>query len=175
MESQIYDVGFSYKNYRSHVHNVMKNTIWPVSVLAIILLFVFPLFFRTGIVVPLKRLMEGIQRADQGNLEGTIPVEVEDEIGSLTRSFNHMIESIKESRQELASYTKNLEITVNKRTQDLSCALEELKKKDRRIQTELDIASEIQTGLLPKTPMLYNNINIVTYYKSLEKSGRRLF
>jgi serine phosphatase RsbU (regulator of sigma subunit) len=63
----------------------------------------------------------------------------------------------------------NLERKVEERTLELNSALQKLKEKDNRIQIELKLASDIQKGILPHTPMKYNFINVVSYYKPMQK------
>ena len=64
---------------------------------------------------------------------------------------------------------ENLERKVEERTVELNSALDKLKEKDSRIQIELKLASDIQKGILPVTPLKYNFINVESYYKALRQ------
>lgn len=48
-----------------------------------------------GILKPLSKLNEAVDKISQGNLDQQIPVITNDEIGTLTEAFNHMTEDIK--------------------------------------------------------------------------------
>jgi serine phosphatase RsbU (regulator of sigma subunit) len=70
---------------------------------------------------------------------------------------------------EVNEVRENLERKVEERTIELNSALHKLREKDNRIQIELKLASDIQKGILPVTPLQYNFINIVSYYKAMQK------
>jgi len=70
---------------------------------------------------------------------------------------------------EVNEVRENLERKVEERTIELNSALEKLKEKDNRIQIELRLASDIQKGILPATPLKYNFINITSYYRAMQK------
>jgi serine phosphatase RsbU (regulator of sigma subunit) len=54
-------------------------------------------------------------------------------------------------------------------------ALTDLKERERYIDKELDIASDIQRGILPATPISYNGISIEAFYRSMDKIGGDFF
>ena len=78
---------------------------------------------------PIDRLTYGVQRMGQGNLDFKLDVVGKDEIAELGRAFNKMAEDLK------------------KHINDLSAMLEE----KHRNKAELDVATQIQTDLLPST------------------------
>ncbi|MCA9952089.1 MAG: GAF domain-containing protein, partial [Anaerolineales bacterium] len=92
-----------------------------------LVLLVFPLFFRRALVAPLKNLMAGMKWINQGELETAVPIQYNDEIGYLTRSFNTLMETLKQSQNQQtmlfaqlqASYDE-LEARITDRTQELS-------------------------------------------------------
>lgn len=91
------------------------------------ILAVFPLFFRSQIIVPLNRLLDGVTQANLGDLNVVVPVSQNDEIGFLTQSFNAMIASIQTqiaARQQkeaaLQELTNTLEQRVAGRTRELA-------------------------------------------------------
>lgn len=51
-------------------------------------------FLRLTVVQPFQRLLAGLDEASRGNLHVCVPVQFQDEIGSLTERFNQMIHSI---------------------------------------------------------------------------------
>lgn len=81
------------------------------------------------ITKPLRALAKSVDKIAAGDLETTIPtLKSRDEVGRLTLSFAEMQQSLKE-------YIKNLTETTAAK---------------ERIESELNIASEIQMGILPK-------------------------
>ena len=73
------------------------NLIGQVVIGSIVLIAGLPVFFRVHLTLPLSRLLEGIKRANTGDLDVPVPVQFEDEIGFLTRAFNTMIAWVKAS------------------------------------------------------------------------------
>lgn len=82
----------------------------------------FPLFFRAVLINPLRTLLAGIERVDQGQWETVLTPAFNDEIGRVTRSFNEMVYSINASRNTLRELNADLERRVTARTHDLAQA-----------------------------------------------------
>jgi serine phosphatase RsbU (regulator of sigma subunit) len=71
-------------------------------------------------------------------------------------------------------YTRQrTEVKKAKRTSE--AALAELRERDLFMEKELDIASDIQRGILPVTPISHNGISIEAFYRSMEKIGGDFF
>jgi signal transduction histidine kinase len=91
------------------------------------------------VIAPIKKLSESTGLiAETGNLEHSIEIESEDEIGHLGRSFNQMMKSINKSNKALRNSEKRLrklndelEEKVKERTKDLARANDRLKELDR--------------------------------------------
>lgn len=49
--------------------------------------------------------------------------------------------------------------------------IKKLQEKDDKMQKELDLASDIQKGMLPETPYRLNGLNLVAFYNSMGKVG----
>jgi len=62
-----------------------------------ITLTLFPLFFKSSLVRPLDNLLEGVRDVNQGKRDVNVKVVHADEIGFLTESFNHMVESLRQT------------------------------------------------------------------------------
>ena len=112
---EFYEVGYDYIAYRRHIDRyVFRMFLGVLGTLALIV-GGFRLFFQGAIIRPLQSMIDAVKRVDAGNLKVSLDVGVEDEIGFLSRSFNAMVLSIKDSRQELQQYTRNLERKVRER------------------------------------------------------------
>ena len=96
-----YTVGFQIPPYPAYLN---VRTLPVIAILCggtLIILLIFPLFFRESLVKPLARLQEGIRQVNHGNLNSLVPVRYHDEIGFLTHSFNIMTSSVKHAKQQL--------------------------------------------------------------------------
>ncbi|MEM7182514.1 MAG: SpoIIE family protein phosphatase [Spirochaetota bacterium] len=149
-ESKIYEVGFSYENYRETIHNSAQKLILAMLVSTAFILFVFPILFKKSIVTPLRSLLKGVKKVNRGNLEVQVPIKINDEIGYLSTSFNSMVESIREAKKELQMHAENLEQKVEERTQEISSKMQEIQ--NLKIQQDGDY---YLTSLLAK-PLYYN-------------------
>jgi PAS domain S-box-containing protein len=88
-----------YDEYRCFIHlRVLPLAIMVVLAVFIILL-IFPLFFKSVLVKPLQALLEGMRKVKEGRWSGAVPVQYNDEIGFLTDSFNHMVQSLEEAKK----------------------------------------------------------------------------
>jgi diguanylate cyclase (GGDEF)-like protein len=76
-------------------------------------------FLGLAMVRPLKLLTGGASRVSSGDLEVDVPVRTRSEIGYLTEVFNHMVERLRQGRDELASANEAL-VEKNKELEELS-------------------------------------------------------
>lgn len=125
---KIFEVGFDYRTYRAYLHS-------PASILLICLIFImilvsfgFDLFFKYALITPMKEVVAGLQEVYAGNLEYRLIPKVEDEIGFMARSYNHMAESMLSARNKLQHYAEDLELKVKERTNDLEITLNEVQE-----------------------------------------------
>jgi Signal transduction histidine kinase involved in nitrogen fixation and metabolism regulation len=66
-----------------------------LTVLAAILGSMFAIAVATGIVRPVRRLLDGTRAVEAGRLDWAIDVTTKDEIGQLTSAFNNMVEQLR--------------------------------------------------------------------------------
>ena len=100
-----------------------------------------------GITCPLKALSDAAEKIAEGDWNVALPpVTHEDEVGVLTRSFQHMKESLKK-------YFNDLKVTTAAK---------------EKIESELRIARDIQMGLVPKTFPPFPNHEEFDIYAILE-------
>ncbi len=146
----IREVGYNYRDYRDYMHKSAKLELIILGIVLFVLLVVFPLFFRSTLVNPLYSLLAGVEKVNQGNMEVEVPIQVNDEIGYLTESFNGMVTSIRDARRELQDYAENLEEKVKERTKELQEKMDEI----HRLKVQQD-GDYFLTSLLAK-PLFFN-------------------
>ena len=104
----------------------------PIAAIMFIILFaavsIFSKRLTKSFVKPINELSDGVREISSGNLDKKLEIHTGDEIEHLAICFNAMTE-------ELKVYMANLE--------------KETAEKER-IATELDVAKDIQNGMLPK-------------------------
>ena len=107
----------------------LTTTVALMGFVGILLLAAAVALIARSITAPLHVLADATEAVAAGNFDAELPpVRSEDEVGKLTQAFSAMNSALKE-------YIKNLtEITVAK----------------ERIQSELDVATDIQASLLPR-------------------------
>jgi serine phosphatase RsbU (regulator of sigma subunit) len=74
-------------------------------------------------------------------------------------------------QQRVTDLNAHLEQRVESRTIELAAALSDLQNKDKRIQNEMELAREIQLGILPEMPLLWKEFRITARYQSMRKIG----
>ncbi len=121
-------------NDQSHIDNLA--VIVPVALLLI--LFVMSTNLSRRFVKPIHALTDGVREISSGNLDKKLDIRTDDEIEHLAICFNAMTD-------ELKTYMANLTKVTAER---------------ERIATELDVAADIQRGLLPKDFPARNDVEL---------------
>lgn len=119
--------------------NTLRLQIILSSMLCSVAIAVFLAFFTaTAIAHPLEALTRVAQRVTkEGNLHLQATVISHDEIGTLSTSFNQLIQWVSEYTDRLEEARKNLEQRVEERTIELTQTLSDLKEtQSQLIQTE---------------------------------------
>ncbi|EMY77375.1 stage II sporulation protein E [Leptospira weilii serovar Ranarum str. ICFT] len=149
-KNNVSEVGFSYRAYREFMHPTALKQIIVLGVVIVVIILLFPLFFRGSLVSPLNDLLNGVKKVNGGNFEVQVPIRVKDEIGFLADSFNNMVLSIRDARKELQDYAEHLATKVRLRTEELSEKIEEF----QRLKVQQD-GDYFLTSLLAK-PLNYD-------------------
>jgi len=102
------EVGFHYRNYRAYMHDAVLKFMIMIFLLILFSRYGFYLFFYGLLVKPLNALSRGVAAVEAGNLDVSVPVMIEDEIGYITRAFNKMVASVKNAEKKLQDEANNL-------------------------------------------------------------------
>jgi len=111
--------------FRRYLHNFMLPVAWVVVGGSLLILLAIPLLLRSSVARPLEALTDGVRRMGSGELNITIPIQSEDEIGFLTGAFNMM-------NGEIEDLVRNLETRVADRTRELDDANASLRAEMRQ-------------------------------------------
>jgi DNA-binding NarL/FixJ family response regulator/signal transduction histidine kinase len=101
--------------FRRYLHTFMLPFAWVVIGGSLLILLIIPLLLRASVARPLKALTAGVRRMGAGEINISIPIQTEDEIGFLTGAFNWMSGA-------LDDHVRNLETRVADRTRELDDA-----------------------------------------------------
>ncbi|MCA2001932.1 MAG: diguanylate cyclase [Chloroflexi bacterium] len=118
--------------FRNYLNTFMLPVAWAIIGGSLLILFFLPLLVRSSIAQPIETLAAGIRRMEAGETRIAVPVQSEDEIGFLTRSFNKMNVAIED-------LVHNLEARVAERTAGLLAANLELRKLSAAVEQSPNI------------------------------------
>lgn len=151
----------------SQMNYQFKEMTFTLLLLCVVIIV---LFLSRQLIIPLNRLIRGAIRVKEGDLTVCLDMRTNDEMGSLTQTFNAMVKELHTSSLREKEYTRTLERKVTERTyeivrknEELSQALALLEKEsiDRnKIQEELqesqakyrDIFENSVEGIFQSTP-----------------------
>jgi two-component system, NtrC family, nitrogen regulation sensor histidine kinase NtrY len=88
-----------------------------LSFVAVLLLL--NLLLSRMVLAPVRRVNDAMARAATGDLRVRLELPSRDEVGSIAESFNGMVGELEASRQQVESYSRNLESMVEARTSEL--------------------------------------------------------
>jgi serine phosphatase RsbU (regulator of sigma subunit) len=110
------------------------------------------------ITLPIKKLVENVDRITNGDLRERAEVSGNNEITRLTEKFNMMI-------AQLESYTYELEEKVKERTIKIEKQKEEIEEQKKHIMDSIYYARRIQNAILPSFQMISQHLkNYFIFY-----------
>ncbi len=121
-------VEFTTDEYNDHIKAMYLKLIY-ISVIALTLTLFIGYFFARWVTRPVSILSKLATQVSNGNLNVKSTINRHDEIGALSKSFNQMVESLRQSKKKLENYNQQLEQEVKKRTLALDALNKNLDKK----------------------------------------------
>ena len=104
----------------------------------LVILITLTILFGKLVGDPIQRLVEGMTRAEKGNLETEVHVQSEDELGKLGRNFNRMLKTIREAHEQNIQLLRQ----VNQFNEELSKKIEAATSELARRNEELRLLNE---------------------------------
>ena len=111
-------IGMSLQHMRQEIAD-MRRMVVLLTLVVVLAGISLTIFLVNIFLKPVKRLVQATERIANGDLTHTVEVSAKDEIGALASSFNQMTVSLKESREKIEEYNRNLEFMVKERTAEL--------------------------------------------------------
>jgi two-component system NtrC family sensor kinase len=140
-----------------------RSQMISINVLITILLgLTVGVFLWIWVHVPVKNLIRGTREVSSGNLDYVIPATGKDEMGLLGRSFNDMTTDIRRAKDEITTWSNQLENRVKEKTEELE------KTQKRNLQIE-KMASLGQLSATVAHELNNPMAGILTYSKLIQK------
>jgi two-component system NtrC family sensor kinase len=127
------------------------------------LLIVVPIFLRRNLLLPLSQVLDGVARVNAGELTGTVPVYVHDELGFLAKSFNQMTDSLRGYATQMEGLVAQRTAELEHQKEALQRTLEELRATQTQLVQREKLASlgELTAGIAHE---IQNPLNFVANF-----------
>ena len=197
--------GIEREEYIAQLNSLVPNSLIIDMIMAIMLILILTSIVMTSwiyrsIVIPLHKLNTAMQKISEGNLDFSIEVESQDEIGHLCHDFEEMRQRLKESTESKVQYDTESRELVSNISHDLKTPITAIKgyvegimdgvadtpeKMEKYIKTiynkanemdrlinELTLYSRIDTNRIPYN---FHRINVRDYFRDcVEEVGLEL-
>lgn len=108
-----------------------KRTALIVTSLILVIAILIVAYIVGLVTKPVKILVDATDRISRGDLTHNVDIEIGDEIGHLAATFNKMVDSLRQSRNEIEEYNRTLEQKIVQRTLELEDAQAQLLQSEK--------------------------------------------
>jgi len=132
----------SVQETRSELDLTVKSMVTKFTLVTILFLvvsiIVIAILSIKNFIRPLDKLSKGALRVKEGDLTTHVDILTKDEIGSLAKLFNNMVDTLREAKELGKEYTQTLEQEVKGRTREIMIKNDELEKTRERLELAMD-------------------------------------
>ena len=143
-----------------------------ITVIAAVSGLLFASIVTTGMMRPIRRLVQGTKAIEQGNLDTAVPITSRDEIGTLTQSFNHMVGELRVKERIKATFGKYVDPRI---VEDLLKRPDVVAAADRREVTvffsDIEGFTTIGENLTPNALVAVINRYFTVMSEPISRSG----
>lgn len=179
------------------IKNLMSDILVSILLILVLTACMLTVWIYTSLINPIKKLQIAAQNIKDGNLDFTVDVESNDEIGELCRNFEEMRQRLKDNTEEKISSEKENKALISNIAHDLKTPITAVKgyaeglidgvadtpeKRDKYIRTiynkaiemdtlinELTLYSKIDTNRIPYN---FAKLNVADYFNDcIEEIG----
>lgn len=155
-----------------------------IGIVGIVLSIIITFIVSAMISNPIHRIVEDVDTIANGNLDHKIDVNEKNELKILENSINYMVDNtknhiqqIEENEAKIKEYNDHLEDMVEKRTEELNKANQELTAANKIMMQELEMARRVQQSIIPQVKNLphHDKLNYASDYSSMESIGGDIY
>ena len=126
--------------------------------ISFIYLLVFVRWTNQDITRPVKELLANIRNTRTGEAERYTVVRTNDEIGELAEGYNEMTKKIHDHVAKISRMNRDLEKTVQERTQEVVMQKEEIEAQKEEIEAQLDLATQQRDTITRQKDQILDSI-----------------
>ena len=120
----------SLQNVNKAISDAKKTAFLVTS--GILLIAILVIAYIVGFAIkPIKILVNATDVISRGDLTHNVNIAIGDEIGHLAKTFNKMVDSLRQSRNEIEEYNRTLEQKIVQRTMELEEAQAQLLQSEK--------------------------------------------
>ena len=131
----------------------LKQTLTTMLIYLILMLLIGGKYLNSKLLNPLSVLTQGVKEISAGNFEKKLEIRTNDELQTLAEDFNIMTDELKTQMKNLTKVTAEKE----------------------RIATELDVATQIQSSMLPKNFSVDERVELFATMTPAKEVGGDLY
>lgn len=157
----VLDIGMSLAEVDKEIKDVQNKMIFFAIIAFLVISVTISISINRYVTRPVRELVTGTKKIAEGDLNYSIPIKTEDEIGQLASSFNQMTLDLKKADEKLVEWGKTLEQKVEQRTEELRMTQNQLLQSEKMAslgKLAAGIAHEINsplTGILTYSSLLF--------------------
>ena len=157
----VLDIGMSLADVDEEIKSAQNKMIIFAIIAFLVISMAISISINRYVTRPVRELVKATKKIAEGDLNYSIPVKTEDEIGQLASSFGHMTSDLKKLDEKLLEWGKTLEQKVEQRTEELRKTQNQLLQSEKMAslgKLAAGVAHEINsplTGILTYSSLLF--------------------